>query len=290
MVAYLLNTVWLLKGYWPFGEATCKFWLLVDYVTCLASVMGIILITLDRYLLMAFEMKYVLFQTPKRALLVILFSWVLAFFYAPAVLFGKYFAGESTIDHNVNCEIEGLDNFVYGVVTMCVEFFIPLLVISYLNCRVYLYIRKMAKRKIGTDITIGGVQQVSNETEVSGDVSLSVNLGQERKSVSTADPGSVTAGPSGHTNPAKHRKAAKTLSILVAVFICCWTPYNITVLVTTLCDACWNEVLWEVTNYLLWCNSTLNPFLYALTNQQFRRNFIFILTFGRVKRKIVPAF
>ena len=72
----------------------------------------------------------------------------------------------------------------------------------------------------------------------------------------------------------RHRKAAITLAVLVGVFIMCWLPFYITVLLGTLCEYCVSDLAWEVTNNLLWCNSTINPFLYAAMNPHFRENFI----------------
>ncbi|XP_071944886.1 histamine H2 receptor-like [Antedon mediterranea] len=63
----------------------------------------------------------------------------------------------------------------------------------------------------------------------------------------------------------RHRKAAVTLAVLVSVFIVCWTPYCI-VLIWSFGDDSPDYILLEVVYYLIWSNSAINPFLYALTN------------------------
>ncbi|XP_002736922.1 putative G-protein coupled receptor No18 [Saccoglossus kowalevskii] len=79
----------------------------------------------------------------------------------------------------------------------------------------------------------------------------------------------------------KHKKAAKRLAILVGTFVICWAPYKIVSLVKIFCADCSNEKVWEFVNYLLWCNSTINPLLYAFCNRRIRYNYIKFLCFFR---------
>ncbi|XP_022110821.1 muscarinic acetylcholine receptor M3-like [Acanthaster planci] len=72
----------------------------------------------------------------------------------------------------------------------------------------------------------------------------------------------------------RHRKAAVTLSVLVSVFTAMWLPFYMASLLVAICENCFSDLAWIVVNYLLWCNSTINPFLYALLVVQFRQNFI----------------
>lgn len=66
-------------------------------------------------------------------------------------------------------------------------------------------------------------------------------------------------------------KAGVTLACLVGVFVVCWLP--ITLLSAFFSSNKISELWWEVANNLLWCNATLNPILYALTNVHFRNAF-----------------
>lgn len=79
--------------------------------------------------------------------------------------------------------------------------------------------------------------------------------------------------------PKSERKAAKTLSTLLLVFIVTWLPYNVLVLIKTLSggEDQVPERVWNFSYYLCYINSTINPLCYALCNAQFRRTYMRIL-------------
>ncbi|XP_071944880.1 histamine H2 receptor-like [Antedon mediterranea] len=71
----------------------------------------------------------------------------------------------------------------------------------------------------------------------------------------------------------RHRKAAVTLTILVFVFAVCWTPFNIVLIWSIVSEDLTDDTVWHIVIYLLWSNSAINPFLYALTNVKIREVF-----------------
>lgn len=95
--------------------------------------------------------------------------------------------------------------------------------------------------------------------------------------------------------PKSERKAAKTLSTLLLVFIVTWLPYDILVLIKTLSggESLVPEKVWNFSYYLCYINSTINPLCYALCNAQFRRTYMRILkcklsTEHNSSRRLVP--
>ncbi|NXK67386.1 HRH1 protein, partial [Sylvietta virens] len=75
----------------------------------------------------------------------------------------------------------------------------------------------------------------------------------------------------------RERKAAKQLGVIMAAFMLCWIPYFVLFLVVTFQDQEWLSGLQKVTIWLGYINSTLNPFLYPLCNQNFKKTFKKIL-------------
>ncbi len=65
-------------------------------------------------------------------------------------------------------------------------------------------------------------------------------------------------------------KAAKTLGIIVGGFIFCWLPFFTLYLVRAFCDSCVHSVVFSVMFWLGYCNSAINPMIYALFSKDFR--------------------
>jgi hypothetical protein len=75
---------------------------------------------------------------------------------------------------------------------------------------------------------------------------------------------------------AKEKKAAKTLGIVMGVFIVCWLPFFVVNLLSGFCSECitQKEIVFPVVTWLGWINSSMNPVIYACWSRDFRR-FVF---------------
>ncbi len=65
-------------------------------------------------------------------------------------------------------------------------------------------------------------------------------------------------------------KAAKTLAIIVGLFILCWLPFFTLYLIRPFCNDCINDMLFSVVFWIGYCNSAINPMIYALFSNDFR--------------------
>ncbi|NXG69547.1 HRH1 protein, partial [Baryphthengus martii] len=75
----------------------------------------------------------------------------------------------------------------------------------------------------------------------------------------------------------RERKAAKQLGVIMAAFMLCWIPYFVFFMVTAFHSQKHFLKLHMFTIWLGYVNSTLNPFLYPLCNQNFKKTFKKIL-------------
>ena len=73
-------------------------------------------------------------------------------------------------------------------------------------------------------------------------------------------------------------KALKTIAIVVIVFVICWCPFFVIVLVNGFCKCVRNEHLVIFVKILHYTNSALNPVIYVWYNKQYRKAFICALT------------
>ncbi|XP_045190806.2 octopamine receptor 1-like [Mercenaria mercenaria] len=86
--------------------------------------------------------------------------------------------------------------------------------------------------------------------------------------------GKATSSIKGHARKFKREaKAAKTLAIIVGAFIVCWCPFFTIYLLGAFCQGCVSDIVFAVFFWLGYCNSALNPCIYALFARDFRSAF-----------------
>ena len=74
----------------------------------------------------------------------------------------------------------------------------------------------------------------------------------------------------------KERRAARTMSVIMGVFVLCWLPFFLTYVALPFCERCQEKMDPRVIHFFIWLgyvNSALNPVIYTIFNIDFRRAF-----------------
>ncbi|XP_021962608.2 probable G-protein coupled receptor No18 [Folsomia candida] len=80
----------------------------------------------------------------------------------------------------------------------------------------------------------------------------------------------------------KERKAARTLGIIMGVFVVCWLPFFLMYVIVPFCSSCEpGEKLVNAITWLGYVNSSLNPIIYTIFNMDFRKAFKKLLHLGK---------
>ncbi|XP_037984595.1 histamine H3 receptor-like isoform X1 [Motacilla alba alba] len=292
-----------LTGKWYLGRGICKLWLVMDYLLCTASVFNIVLISYDRFLSVTKAVSYRAQQgitsNPANEMMAI---WLFAFLlYCPAILFWEHVAGHSVVAVD-QCYAEFFNNWYFLLCASTLEFFVPLLLVTYFNLHIFHNIQRRQRRGSVQDcesprssslswrfcgLPRPGASSPSSEAEDS--VSSSMRPKKESSGTDGSSPSrdnSVTPGKDfsvsfcakTQSKLQRDKKIAKSLAIIVCVFAICWAPYSLLMIIRGACQGtCVHNFLYEATFWLLWINSSLNPFLYPLCHVKFRMAFLKIL-------------
>ena len=73
----------------------------------------------------------------------------------------------------------------------------------------------------------------------------------------------------------RERRAARTMSIIMATFVACWLPFFLMYVIFPFCESCAHTDP-RIINFIVWLgyiNSALNPIIYTVFNIDFRRAF-----------------
>ncbi|KAG8429982.1 hypothetical protein GDO86_018705 [Hymenochirus boettgeri] len=96
----------------------------------------------------------------------------------------------------------------------------------------------------------------------------------------------VSQGISQRFRLSRDKKVAKSLAVIVCIFGLCWAPYTLLMIIRAACRGqCVPHYWYEASFWLLWVNSAVNPILYPLCHNSFKRAFRKILCPQKLKIK-----
>uniref|UniRef100_A0A8C9PM34 Alpha-1C adrenergic receptor n=1 Tax=Spermophilus dauricus TaxID=99837 RepID=A0A8C9PM34_SPEDA len=178
-------------GFWAFGRAFCDVWAAVDVLCCTASILSLCTISVDRYVGVRHSLKYPAIMTERKAAAILALLWAVALVVSVGPLLGWK---EPVPPDERFCGIT--EEAGYAVFSSVCSFYLPMAVIVVMYCRVYV-VAKRESRGLKS-----GLKTDKSDSE-------QVTLRIHRKNVAFS----------------REKKAAKTLAIVVGVFVLCWFPF-----------------------------------------------------------------
>lgn len=283
-------------------------WLTFDILACTASILNLCAIATDRYYAIHDAINYAQKRTSKRVLVTISAVWfVSAIISAPPLLGWNNSGGRNLYDVDTrSCELTNNRGFV--IYSALGSFYIPLLIMAFIYANIFLATRKRLRARSlrpsyehhVTSLTSGGDRNggclshlVSScakgdrpiATKTNGKPSECIIMYTDsEKALDSAE--GVQGEPSvhmlrlleqkQHISMAKERRAARTMAIIIGVFVLCWLPFFLIYVIFPFCPSCADTAGARLVNFIVWLgyvNSSLNPIIYTIFNIDFRKSF-----------------
>uniref|UniRef100_A0A3Q3KWT8 G-protein coupled receptors family 1 profile domain-containing protein n=1 Tax=Mastacembelus armatus TaxID=205130 RepID=A0A3Q3KWT8_9TELE len=228
----MLIQMMLVEGCWYLGDVMCSLGQYIDYIIASTSVGTMVLISIDRYVAICDPMHYSTKVTQKRAKVCVCLCW------SCSVIFQSLILMENLIQpgryNSCFGECIVVINYIAGIVDVIFSFLLPITVIVVLYMRVFVVAVSQARamRSHITTVTVQGSRKV--------------------------------------TAKKSELKAARTLGVVVTVFLMCFCPFY--------CDTLINQSSAAFVICLFYFNSCLNPMIYAFFYPWFRKCIKLIFT------------
>ncbi|XP_031416052.1 5-hydroxytryptamine receptor 4 isoform X1 [Clupea harengus] len=247
LVVMPYSMVRTVEGCWHFSATFCQLHSSLDVMLCTASIFHLSCIAFDRYYAVCNPLVYSFKMSRARVALLIVVCWAvpLLISFGP-ILLGLHKAGVAIPLPENMCVF--LVNRIYAVMASMVAFYLPMAIMLVAYWKIY----KAAKRQ--------AMQISAMESQMAAGVGKDSSKKQRHRN-----------------SLRRERKAAKTLGIIMGVFLLFWLPFFTVNIVDPFIDYSTAGVVWDVFLWLGYVNSSLNPFLYGLFNRSFRRAFFLIM-------------
>ncbi|KAM9710570.1 trace amine-associated receptor 13c-like [Menidia menidia] len=215
---------------WFIGDLACCILTYTSFIVTSASVGDMVLISIDRYVAICQPLHYQTRVTEKRVKVCVCLCWLCSVLYNILVI--KDDLTQLGIHNSCYGECIFYIDYITGTLDLVLTFILPVTVITVLYLKVFVVAVSQA-RAMRSHFRAAKVQ-------------LSVTI-QSRKS---------------------ELKAARTLGVLIIVFLICFCPYYGASLVGS--DV-FNDYFVSFVIYLFYLNSCLNPLIYTLFYPWFRK-------------------
>ncbi|TRZ00955.1 hypothetical protein DNTS_033858 [Danionella cerebrum] len=278
-----ISIVYIVKDTWLMGEGMCNVWLSVDITCCTCSILHLAAIAVDRYRAITDAVEYSRKRTSRRAAVMISVVWLLSIVVSlPPILW------RPQMDHHCIIKHENIASMIYATFG---AFYIPLLLILILYYKIYraaktLYNRRRASYLDKSEMNGHMLPKFSDREPTTPDTlsppekSLSEPSTEcDRVRIACRSPRTQSGRERSlrrhRISSSRETKAATTLGLILGAFVICWLPFFIHEVIFNICTSSCKPSA-GVTNFLTWLgylNSLINPLIYTIFNEDFKRAF-----------------
>ena len=276
-----VSALYTVCGTWTLGQALCDLWLSSDITCCTASILHLCVIALDRYWAVTDAVEYSRKRTPTRAAAMIATAWVIAVSISLPPFFWRQVRAEEEV---TACSVNA-DHVFYTLYSTFGAFYIPTLLLLALYGRIYVEARRRILKQSSASGPPAGKRLTSarllapsgSPASVASSTSLTYGTGND--AASSCGGGQVTVTVSDallekkRISAAREKKATKTLGIILGAYIGCWLPFFVYTLLVPACASCFYPELFDAFTWLGYLNSLINPIIYTMANEDFKRAF-----------------
>uniref|UniRef100_A0A3B4BUM6 G-protein coupled receptors family 1 profile domain-containing protein n=1 Tax=Pygocentrus nattereri TaxID=42514 RepID=A0A3B4BUM6_PYGNA len=232
----------LIDSCWYLGKIACSVSPIIYNLSISASLCSLVFIAVDRYIAVSDPLLYSMRVTVCKMSVFIIIGWSFCSFYVIIFLYTNDHLLLSQISSECYGECVLFVKYSWVIIDMVICFLAPCSVILVLYAIIFTVARRQAR----------AVRAVKNGAS----------------KIQRAKP----------SNSSK-TKAAKTLGVIIFVYLACWIPFYVTSLSVESVTS--SSMVWTVFGWLLYLNSSVNPLIYAIFYSWFRESPKCILT-GRI--------
>ena len=247
---WIIELIQILTGVYSDEEFFCKFIWSTSSVSIFLSILTLLAISFDRYLFIAFPLKYPILMTGQRLNFLVCAMWTWALVPLPL-----------TVIYIGPGEVPGVcrsSNNLF-LLMIIVYIFIPFSLIFFFNYKILKIARRQRKR----------MTTRYNQGTQAGDF----NKNHAMRAGSFANLRNVS-----WQIMKKQLKPLKTFLIVIGVLLGCFIPYTVEVIIDKLVCNCIPITLHIIFSELIAVNSMINPFIYGVRHKKYRN------AYGRILR------
>ncbi|XP_055336674.1 muscarinic acetylcholine receptor M3-like [Paramacrobiotus metropolitanus] len=227
----------LFNEVWPAGTALCTIWMYFDWHMTFESAINLAAVSLDRYWSVRWPVSYKRHTSVKRTILILLATWLymhIAFF--PGYLYDRIV----NVYGEHDCFWDLVMNRRFCTAVAVLGYYIPLSVMVFCNW------------SIGSMVV-----KRTNATAQDPDVAKKYAEGETRLTLAK-------------DKARRQRQPLITLAMITVCAVICWAPWVIYFTIAPHYPTALPDILITVGYWMCYLNSTINPYLYIATSDDFR--------------------